>query len=219
MPTNGFEVGGWSTFNDRGCFRGSCSLNVSEFWALCGAFMMCGSRLPRMLPAFGCFPPAECDSDQAEIPSGGLEWMETACRWHTRFRGGRPQSRHRASRESAGRAVRSKPGRPPLKIVVVVASFRPSRRILRRKGLDRRACELPNARVEASGSVGAPAQECPVRYLDEPYPGARFRIRWAWAVNQHHMAENPCLGMTVEEELLSPRQAPKRRPHRGADDP
>ncbi|MBN8711371.1 MAG: hypothetical protein J0I10_18465 [Verrucomicrobia bacterium] len=44
--------------------------------------------------------------------------------------------------------------------------------------------------------------ECKLKPVGERNMLRNLSVLFSWAVNQHHMAENPCLGMTVEESTV-----------------
>ena len=44
--------------------------------------------------------------------------------------------------------------------------------------------------------------ECKLKPIGERNMLRNLSVLFTWAVNQHHMAENPCLGMTVEESTV-----------------
>jgi integrase len=44
--------------------------------------------------------------------------------------------------------------------------------------------------------------ECKLKPIGERNMLRNLSVLFTWAVNQHHMAENPCLGMTVEESAV-----------------
>jgi integrase len=61
----------------------------------------------------------------------------------------------------------------------------------------------PERRKAINGITGVDIRkflnECKLKPVGERNMLRNLSVLFSWAVNQHHMAENPCLGMTVEE--------------------
>jgi integrase len=64
----------------------------------------------------------------------------------------------------------------------------------------------PEKRKAINGITGLDVRkflnECKLKPVGERNMLRNLSVLFTWAVNQHHMAENPCLGMTVEESTV-----------------